>query len=181
MLKKIIFIIVALLSLLLGFFLIFLKSQSKEPLVGNLSRAQLEKAFSQWQNFNSSENPQHEASLALAQVPQGATIDIYLGSWCSDSVREVSRLWQALDALFEEPPFQIRYIGVDRNKWAPGLPPNLELIFVPTFVVSREGHEQGRIIESAPRGIEVELKELLTGEQHGIISGRTILEQTCAD
>jgi hypothetical protein len=102
-------------------------------------------------------------------------VAVYLGTWCGDSRREVARLWRALDALGREPPFRIRYIGVDRRKQAREVPPDLMLRFVPTFVVSRKGREVGRVVESAPQGIEADLSALLTGNRRGTISERTDL------
>jgi len=68
-------------------------------------------------------------------------------------------------------PFEIRYIGVDRTKKEPATPlANLDIRFVPTFIVERGGQEVGRIVEESPHGIEQDLLALLTGKAHGVIS-----------
>jgi hypothetical protein len=148
-----------------------------EILVGNLSRQQIEDAFPLWKTAKDIEAPSIKASKDLALVPAGAEVSIYLGTWCGDSRRELSRLWRALDILQEKPAFAIHYVGVDRQKKAPALPPDLNLRFVPTFVVSRDGHELGRIVESSPHGIEYDLKSLILGEKQGVISKRIDLAE----
>lgn len=50
-----------------------------------------------------------------------------------------------------------------------------DLRFVPTFIVERDGHEVGRIVEVSPNGIERDLLDLLSGARSGVISARTDL------
>lgn len=147
------------------------KPTMTEILVGELTRQQIEQSLPDWQK-SPHELTNINASKALLEVPPGAELIIYLGTWCKDSKRELVRFWQALDALNIAPPLSIRYIGVDRHKLAPQVSKDLKLSYVPTFVLKREGKEIGRIVESAPRGIELEIKELLSGEKQGVISGR---------
>jgi hypothetical protein len=68
-------------------------------------------------------------------------------------------------------PFQIRYIAVDRQKKEPAADVTAGGIhFVPTLIVSRGGHETGRIVEQSPHGVEADLLALLTGKAHGVVS-----------
>jgi hypothetical protein len=100
-------------------------------------------------------------------------VTVFLGTWCSDSRREVARLWRALDQVGGLVPFEVEYVAVDRAKSAPAdLVAGQDLRYVPTFVVEREGEEVGRVVESAPGGIESDLLALLTGEASGTVSGR---------
>lgn len=113
-----------------------------------------------------------DAASKLAAVAPGAEVILVIGTWCSDSKREVGRLWQALDVAGPV-PFTVALLGVDRDKKAPGL--TLEVAYVPLLIVRRGGQEVGRIIESAPNGIEKDLLALLDGSKTGIISGRADL------
>lgn len=144
--------------------------QMTEPLVGELTRQQIEQNLVDWRQ------PKHPQTIlqsnnAFIDIIPGAHITVYLGTWCSDSKYELMRFWRALDTLKTTPPFTISYIGVDREKKAPQISDTLDLHYVPTFVVSRKGEEIGRVVESAPRGIEIELKSLLSGQKQGVISG----------
>jgi hypothetical protein len=111
---------------------------------------------------------------ALADVPPGAEVDVFLGTWCGDSRRVVSRLFVALERI--DPPFSIRFIAVDRDKRDPeGRSEGRDIRYVPTIIVRRDGLEVGRIVESAPHGVEVDLLMLLRGEAEGTLSLRTDL------
>jgi len=142
-------------------------------IVGITSREEIESELANWRDAIAAATIDRDAAERLRSVPPGAEVDVFLGTWCGDSRREVSRLFRALDG--ETPlPFAIRYIGVDRAKTAPGFTENIGLRFVPTIIVRREGVELGRIIESPPPGASIErtLLGLLDGSQHGTLSGR---------
>ena len=148
-------------------------------LLGNVQREQVEKAVPDWVEAEVASAPDAEAVKRLAAVPPGATVTVYLGSWCGDSRREVSRFWRALDQLGGEVPFAVSYVGVDHAKKEPAaLVSGSDLRYVPTFIVRRDGREVGRIVESAPHGIERDLLSLLDGSAHGLLSERTDLGDT---
>jgi hypothetical protein len=108
-------------------------------------------------------------------------VTVFLGTWCSDSKRELARLWRAFDDLMgtsgREAPFAVRYVAVARDKQEPAeLTAGRDLHYVPTFVVEREGREVGRIVETAPQGIERDLLALLDGSAQGVLSARGDLQ-----
>lgn len=114
--------------------------------------------------------PDRAVAKKLSQVPAGATVDVYLGTWCSDSRREVPRFWRALK-LAGEVPFQVNYVGLDRSFEAGDVDlSRVGVEAVPTFVVKRDGEEVGRVVEKSPQEIEKHLLDLLTGEASGKIS-----------
>ena len=152
--------------------------EAKPVIVGETARADIE-AAPEWAAAEAESQPDPAASTALATVPPGAEVTIFLGTWCGDSRREVPRFWKALDIAGSrgaDVPFAIHYIGVDRQKKEPSAPvTNNDSRFVPTFIVSREGREVGRIVEESPHGIEKDLLALLTGQAQGLITTRTDL------
>jgi len=130
-----------------------------------------------WVEEEMAATPDFEAGAALAVAMSGAEIAVYLGTWCSDSARELARLWRALDEVGVIDPIEISYIGVDRDMQEPQeMLTGIGLQLVPTFIVRRNGQEVGRIIEVAPNGIELDLLALLSGEKRGVISGSEDLE-----
>jgi len=152
-------------------------SAAAELLLGAVTRSQIESDQPAWTDALGSSQPDFEASLAMAASGDGLQVTVFFGTWCSDSRRELARLWQALDEVGIDPAFELRYIAVDRTKTEPGdLVAGVELRFVPTFVVEKNGEEIGRIVESAPRGIESDLHSLLAGSISGIVTGRADLE-----
>lgn len=154
-------------------------AQPEKPvIVGETTRAAIE-AAPEWASAEAESQPDPAASTALATVPPGAEVTIFLGTWCGDSRRELPRFWKALDIAGSrgaDPPFAIHYIGVDRQKKEPSAPvTNNDIRYVPTFIVHREGREVGRIVEESPHGIEKDLLALLTGQAQGLITTRTDL------
>jgi hypothetical protein len=149
---------------------------SPAVLVGKVTREQVEEAVPDWVLAEGKASPDAAAVQALGKVAPGATITIYLGTWCGDSKRELARLWRALDQMGETGgtfPATIELIGVDETKLEPkDLLAGADLEFVPTIVVRRDGKEVGRIVESSPHGIEVDLLDLLEGRAQGVLSLR---------
>jgi hypothetical protein len=148
---------------------------ANEPLVGHVARADVE-ALPKWIEAKTKPEtrPDEAGAKALASVPPGATVRVIFGTWCGDSRREVTRFWKSIDIAGAKLPFAIEYVGVDMGKKEPsGLVDGVGLRYVPTFIVVRAGKEVGRIIESAPNGIEKDLGALLRGEKTGVISLRT--------
>ena len=149
--------------------------EEKPVIVGEATREKIE-AAPEWMAAEAESRPNAEASKALASVPPGAEVTVFLGTWCGDSRREVPRFWKALDLAGPDVPFAIHYICVDRQKKEPSAPvTNNDIRYVPTFIVFREGREVGRIVEESPHGIEKDLLALLTGEARGLITTRTDL------
>lgn len=147
-------------------------------IVGTTTREAIEAELPAWREAIASTTFERGTAEELATVPPGAEILVVLGTWCGDSRREISRLFRALEhaETLGPLPFSIRYVAVDRSKHAPEVGPELGLVRVPTIVVTRDGAEVGRIVESAPRGVERELVELLAGRSEGVISLRTDLQ-----
>lgn len=139
--------------------------------VGLTDRAEIERVVPAWTAAIDAAAVDRGAWTELLAVPPGASIDVFLGTWCGDSRREVSRFFRGLEGQ-ESLPFTVRFIAVDREKHAPPFTdePGVSLRYVPTFIVRRDGVEVGRVVESAPRGIERELVELLAGRSTGTIS-----------
>jgi thiol-disulfide isomerase/thioredoxin len=142
-------------------------------LVGRVTRDQVEAAVPNWVRAEIEAEVDPAAAAALAHVPPGAEVTVYLGTWCSDSRRELSHLWRALDEVGGMVDFRLDYIAVDRDKKQPAeLVEGSGLHYVPTFIVRRDGEEVGRIVEEAPDGIVADLTSLLEGKTTGVISAR---------
>jgi len=149
--------------------------QETPVLVGPTTRDKVE-AAPEWTLAEVEARPEADASRELAEVQPGAEVVVFLGTWCDDSRRELPRLWKAMDSGSGAVNFQIRYIGVDHAKKEPAdLVKENGVLYLPTFIVRRDGHEAGRIVETSPNGIERDLLALLTGKATGVLSTRTDL------
>jgi|GEM_PF-707067 len=152
-------------------------AQETPVLVGPTTRDRIE-AAPEWTLAEVEARPEADASreLAEARPGPGAEVVVFLGTWCGDSRRELPRLWKAMDSGSGAVNFQLRYIGVDRAKKEPAdLVKEYDVRYLPTFIVRRDGHEVGRIVETSPHGIEKDLLALLTGKATGVLTTRTDL------
>ncbi len=103
---------------------------------------------------------------ALKGVHAHYRLVIFMGTWCSDSQREVPRFYKILDQLGISEK-RVVIIAVDdhpdRRKTSPGgeeKGKNIE--YVPTFIVKKDGVELGRIIESPQRSLEADMAGFLS-------------------
>lgn len=140
-------------------------------LLGELTRSGIEESIPAWVEEELLAAPDPRASMALGSALEGAEVTVFLGTWCEDSRRELARLWRALDSAGVLDPIGIRYIGVDRELTEPGQrATGRGLERVPTFIVQRQGSELGRIVETSPNGVEIDLVALLRGDVSGVIT-----------
>lgn len=145
-------------------------AEKAEDFTGEVTREGILEGDAGWKAAYDKAEPDAETSKKLGQVEPGATVEVYLGTWCGDSRREVPRFWKALDQAGDV-PFELSYVGVDRSFNADEVSlDDVDLEAVPTFVVFRDGDEVGRVVENAPDTIEADLLSLLTGEKTGKIS-----------
>ncbi len=91
----------------------------------------------------------------------GVKIKIILGTWCSDSRREVPRFLRILDELKYD-QINLTMVCVNRDKKTDGTEiDNLNIELVPTFIIYRREKEIGRIEESPKTTLESDLKNIL--------------------
>jgi len=140
---------------------------------GRITPGRVTERYPEWRKRVESVEIDEEDAAALGDVPPGAEVTVYLGTWCPDSRREVPRLWKALRSAGGDVPFSVEYIALDRDFDAGDVSlEGADVQYVPTFVVERKGEEVGRIVESAPDDLERDLHGLLSGEKQGILSKR---------
>lgn len=100
-------------------------------------------------------------TIKSAIIPE-LEISIIMGTWCSDSKREVPRFIKITDSLNLESN-QLLIICVDRNKEAGKIPvERMGIELVPTFIFYYEGKEIGRIIESPKETLEKDMLNIIS-------------------
>jgi thiol-disulfide isomerase/thioredoxin len=141
-------------------------SEEGEPiLVGQLNREawQME-AYKAWFDDEYTDYELDEAALSNVKM-KDITFKVFIGTWCSDSQRELPRFYKIADFLnLKENRLEV--IGLDnhtdRYKQSPQHQEegwNIE--YVPTFVVLKDGKEIGRIVEMPEVSLEKDLKKIL--------------------
>ncbi len=95
---------------------------------------------------------------------QDLSITVVMGSWCSDSRREVPRFLKIVDGL-KLPEENINLYSVDRNLSA-GVDDinDLDIKLVPTFIFFKNSVELGRIVEMPEESLEIDMVNILTGD-----------------
>ena len=162
-------------SLLAGFFLLgslLLAQQGitvideqtdKLMLLGRHDRsAFLDSAFSGWFNEEYEYYSLDDSTLiSIKDKIADVTVAIVMGTWCSDSQREVPHFYKMVDYLgYDES--KIDLICVDRAKvGVDNEVDGLDIKLVPTFIFYKEGNEIGRIIEVPVVTLEKDLAEIL--------------------
>ncbi len=137
----------------------------KQMLVGITDRNAFElPEFSEW--YNTEYIGYEPDEFLLGQIKESSDsidIQIFMGTWCSDSRREVPRFLKIMDlSEFEQEKLQI--INVDRKKISPTHEEKHKNIeFVPTFVIIKNGDEIGRIVEFPIITLESDLLNILLG------------------
>jgi hypothetical protein len=118
-------------------------------------------AYAEW--WNSGYENYTPDSVLLGKLNgklDSVSITIVMGTWCSDSRREVPRFYKILD-LLKYPADKIKLICVDRKKKAlKEESDSLEIELVPTFIFYRQQEEIGRIIESPEASLESDMLEI---------------------
>lgn len=97
-------------------------------------------------------------------------VDVFMGTWCGDSRREVPHFLKIMDSL-GVPPQKVRIIctksGNPGHKTSPGREEQGLYIFrVPTFIVRKNGKEIGRIVEFPVQSLEKDLLAIIRGQAY---------------
>jgi hypothetical protein len=139
------------------------EKSGKQMLIGICDRAAFaDTNFSWW--FDSEYKNYEVDSLLIMKVKNklnDADITIIMGSWCSDSRREIPRLLKILDKVKYNQQ-KLKLICVDRKKeWPEGDIKELDIKLVPTIIFFEMGVEKGRIIESPKETLEKDILKIL--------------------
>jgi tetratricopeptide (TPR) repeat protein len=144
-----------------------------EPMwVGTVERRHLTQSpFDAWydsgyKSYSTAENALADLTSSLDSVE----LEVYFGTWCSDSTRDVPRLNRILDdAAF--PLDHLEMIALSDHpgefKFSPGGKEKSRLIHrTPTIVVLRDGQEIGRIVQNSIGTLEEDLLRITTGKSY---------------
>lgn len=142
---------------------IIIDEKSNKPmLIGFCSRDNLlsDTSFSWWFEAEYEAYDLEDSVIKLIKL-DSIKIVCVMGTWCSDSRREVPHLFKILDALkFDYKNFEM--FCVDRKKQAEGFDIDQFVIEkVPTFIFYKNDSEIGRIIESPVETLERDILKIL--------------------
>ena len=140
----------------------------KPMLLGAISIEELQQEpFAEWYQM---ESDGYEVDTELTNAisdPGQYTYEVFLGTWCGDSRREVPRM----EKIFSEMGIDmsnVLIVTLDRDKISPnGEQEGKDIRYVPTLIVNKDNQEIGRIVES-PSSETATLESDLFGISLGI-------------
>ncbi|KXJ50143.1 MAG: hypothetical protein AXW17_10705 [Colwellia sp. Phe_37] len=127
--------------------------------IGEISQQQLIRDYDAFQQSYQAFALSEQEISVIKGWPNNLHIDIYFGSWCHDSQREVPRF---LKVLAENSALSYRLIGLDYDKSEPnGSAKKHNIRYTPTFVVYQGSKEIGRIIERPKVSLTADISAML--------------------
>jgi hypothetical protein len=132
-----------------------------EDLVGPTVREAILEHSPAWMDHVAAYQPEPEALDKLRALGREVRIEVYFGSWCSDSETNLSAFFKVLD-LVDSPLLRTAYVGIPeaKDERAPYYQ-GRDVTRLPTFVVIVDGREAGRIVETPERSVEEDLVRIL--------------------
>ncbi|PWU04241.1 MAG: hypothetical protein C5B52_01820 [Bacteroidetes bacterium] len=124
--------------------------------------------------FNSWYDPNYEnykidsATIdKISKDMKNKTFEIFMGTWCGDSKREVPRIFKILNYC-KIPSSKIKLVMLDYRDSSYKQSPNheereMDIHRVPDLLVFENGTELGRIVESPVESLEKDLAKILSG------------------
>ena len=134
----------------------------QQDLAGPTDREAILALRPSWQDVVASYQPDPEALAKLQGLGREVRIEVFFGTWCSDSMAHVSALFKILD-MADTPLLQPRYIAIpeDKAKREPYFEGRTGITKLPTFIVFVDGREAGRIVETPQKSMEADLVRIL--------------------
>lgn len=147
-----------------------LNHEEETIMVGRINRTGLlQEPFKTWFNEGYADYEVDEAALNGIKIAlRDVEILIFMGTWCSDSQREVPRFLKIMDhlgygtnntqivALSNHPDNYKQSPQHEEKSW------NIE--YVPTFIFLKDGEELGRIVESPQESLEKDMRKISMGK-----------------
>ncbi|MBX7226761.1 MAG: thioredoxin family protein [Chitinophagales bacterium] len=137
-----------------------IKSQTIDTLRGKVDAKELSETGDWFQKGYNEYSVSPNISLVKADF-KGVKVIVIMGTWCSDSRREVPHF---IKMLYEYgvSTRKVDIQSVDKSKKT-GLEKydQYKIEYVPTFIFIKKGKEIGRIIETPNKSLEEDTKEIL--------------------
>ncbi|MFH1755514.1 MAG: prolyl oligopeptidase family serine peptidase, partial [Candidatus Latescibacterota bacterium] len=141
--------------------------------LGEITRETFEKQLNDWFGEYFDYAPDKTTVEELSAYIHDVEITCILGTWCSDSQREIPRLWKILDSV-EYPASQLTMLAVGSSRFTRDMPivPDVftwsldvkkyhDVTRVATIIIKRDGKELGRIIETPTSSLEKDLLDIV--------------------
>ena len=137
-------------------------------LYGKITISELFDEFPVWMDQYNEYEPGPALNDSLARADIKCKIEIFLGTWCGDSRREVPRFIKIVDKSGFVTRSDLTLWAVDRNKELDnGLTAQKRIKRVPTFIFYMDDIEIGRIVETPQMAsLEEDIFNLIRGKNY---------------
>ncbi|MFA4948351.1 MAG: prolyl oligopeptidase family serine peptidase, partial [Candidatus Krumholzibacteriia bacterium] len=149
------------------------KQDGSKVVLGEVTREDIVSNIAGWDIEYFDYKPDEAILGDLGGRLEGIEIVLVLGTWCSDSHREVPRLWKVLDSIGFSPD-ALKTFAVERAKaaseatlpqelvdWSKNVRDYYAIKAVESIIVYRNGVELGRFVEAPTKSIEADLLDIL--------------------
>lgn len=144
------------------------QEQDPEVVVGKLSKQDfLQAPHAAWFNpMYDSYKPEEEALEEIRNNINNYDIKIFMGTWCSDSQREIPKFFRLLE-LSDYDMDRLEINGVTRDKTLPSeYEKSYDIIYVPTIIFLKDGKEVNRFVEYPQQNFEQDIADIVTGKDY---------------
>jgi thiol-disulfide isomerase/thioredoxin len=137
---------------------------------GNIGLAEIQ-AMPWYESSYQSYQPNAEALQAFkkAMKKHDYNIDVYFGTWCGDSRREVPKLIKLME-MADADLSRLTFVSVNRSKQVPDVMPEvaqkLNIHHVPTIIFYENGTETERFVERSKESLEKDLVKIAMGDEY---------------
>ena len=137
-------------------------------LLGEINLQALQKEpYKEWfKNNHDSYQPNTALLEQLKQQLKEHRIQLFLGTWCSDSHREVPNFIKILQAA-DFPINNLEMVAMDGDKENPAQEKKVwNIDYVPTIIFVKDGKEVNRIVEMPLESLEKDMLKILSGQPY---------------
>lgn len=141
-----------------------IESDGSGILVGSITREVLFKENPEWELGIKFYKPDQVIMDSLKNVTKDLSVDIFLGTWCGDSRREVPHFFKIVDELNIKLFNEIHLWAVDRSIKLPAsnLVEEKNIKYVATFIIYDADEELGRVVEQPQNTLESDILKIIT-------------------
>ena len=135
-----------------------------EYLSGPVTESQI-RAVTVFDLYTKRYEPNTEIIQKLNSVEDTILIDVFMGTWCHDSKREVPALFKIMESI-ENPAITAQYTALEYRRRGPkDIIEKNNIKRTPTFIIYKNGKEIGRIIEEVKKSVESDLYSIISDNQ----------------
>jgi len=131
--------------------------------------------LSEYKDYQPSQNVIEKIKANKFSDLNELNVTVFMGTWCSDSKKQIPRLYKILDQLkFDENRLSVHALGIvpqEFRRTHDGIAEKgLNIYRVPTIIIKRNNQELGRVVEYPVDSLEQDLLDIVKSKTVKIIT-----------